>query len=128
MNVGHCGANKIGRANRRPASPLDAGRQFGRASCAPPSLSAAVAHLWRYTKKVRYSSGTRQILHARAELAEVPRSATRASGSLRGRAVCGSPQSYNQSLQATPANAWVEVLSRRSGVPELGRWAAAVRI
>jgi hypothetical protein len=39
--------NKIGRANRRPASPVYAGRQFARASCAPPSLSAAVAHLWR---------------------------------------------------------------------------------
>jgi hypothetical protein len=37
--------NKIGRANRRPASPLNAGRQFGSASCAPPPLSAAVAHL-----------------------------------------------------------------------------------
>ena len=39
--------NKIGRANRRPASPFDVGRQYGSASCAPPSLSAAVAHLWR---------------------------------------------------------------------------------
>lgn len=34
--------NKIGRANRRPASPLDAGRELGRALHAPPSLSAAV--------------------------------------------------------------------------------------
>ncbi len=33
--------------NRRPASPLDAGRQFGRGSCAPTPLSAAVAHLYR---------------------------------------------------------------------------------
>jgi hypothetical protein len=33
--------------NRRPASLIDAGRQFGIASCAPPFLSAAVAHLWR---------------------------------------------------------------------------------
>jgi hypothetical protein len=41
------GPNKIGRANRRPASPHDAGRQFESASCAPPSPSAAVAHLWR---------------------------------------------------------------------------------
>ena len=34
--------------NRRPASPLDTGRQSESASCAPPSRSAAVAHLWRY--------------------------------------------------------------------------------
>jgi hypothetical protein len=40
-------SEQVGRANRRPASPLDAGRQFGSASCAAPSLSAAVAHLWR---------------------------------------------------------------------------------
>lgn len=39
-------ANQIGRATRRPASPLNAGRHFGRAFYAPPSLSAAVAHLW----------------------------------------------------------------------------------
>ena len=30
----------------------------------------------------------------------------------------------NQSLQATPVGACLEVLSRRSGVPELGRSAA----
>lgn len=41
-------ANKTGRANRRPASPFEAGREFGRASCAPPFLSAAVAHLGRW--------------------------------------------------------------------------------
>jgi hypothetical protein len=35
--------NQITGANSRPASPLDAGRQFGCASCAPPFLSAAVA-------------------------------------------------------------------------------------
>jgi uncharacterized membrane protein len=35
-------ANKGAGANSRPASPLDAGRQFGCTSCAPPSLSAAV--------------------------------------------------------------------------------------
>jgi hypothetical protein len=35
--------NKVTGANSRPASPLDAGRQLGRASCAPPFLSAAVA-------------------------------------------------------------------------------------
>jgi hypothetical protein len=34
-------------ANRRPAAPLDIGRQVGSSSCAPPFLSAAVAHLWR---------------------------------------------------------------------------------
>jgi hypothetical protein len=45
------GAHKIGGANRRPASPFYAGRQFGRASCAPPFLSAAVAHLWRSATK-----------------------------------------------------------------------------
>ncbi len=33
-------------AHRRPASPLDAGRQFGSGSCAPPPLSAVVAHLY----------------------------------------------------------------------------------
>jgi hypothetical protein len=30
-------------ANRGPASPFNAGRQLGSASCAPPSPSAAVA-------------------------------------------------------------------------------------
>jgi len=39
--------NKIGRANRRPAFPLNAWRQFEIASCARASLSAAVAHLYR---------------------------------------------------------------------------------
>jgi hypothetical protein len=34
-------------ANSRPASPFEAGRPFGRASCAPPFLSAAVAQFWR---------------------------------------------------------------------------------
>jgi len=34
--------------NRRPASPLDAGRQFGSAPCAPPFVPAAVARLWRW--------------------------------------------------------------------------------
>jgi hypothetical protein len=37
--------NKVGRANPRPTSPLNAGRQFDSAPCGPPSLSAAVAHL-----------------------------------------------------------------------------------
>ena len=40
-------AEQIGRANRRPASPLNAGRQFGSALCAQPFRSAAVAHLSR---------------------------------------------------------------------------------
>ena len=39
--------NKITGANSRPASPLDSGRQFGCASCAPPSPSAAVAQFCR---------------------------------------------------------------------------------
>jgi hypothetical protein len=41
-------ANKSVETNRRPASPFNGWRQFESASCAPPSLSAAVAHLWRY--------------------------------------------------------------------------------
>ena len=41
-------ANKIGRANRRCVSPLNAVRQCGRALYALPSLSAAVAHLRRW--------------------------------------------------------------------------------
>jgi hypothetical protein len=40
-------ANKSVETNRRPASPLKAGRQFESASCAPPFPSAAVAHLQR---------------------------------------------------------------------------------
>jgi len=40
--------NTIGRANRGPAFRLNAGRKFESPSCAPPSLSAAVAHLWRW--------------------------------------------------------------------------------
>jgi hypothetical protein len=39
--------NKLTGANSRRASPLDAGRQFGRPACAPPFLSAAVAQFWR---------------------------------------------------------------------------------
>jgi hypothetical protein len=34
-------------SNSRPAFPFEAGRQFGRASCAPPLLSAAVAQFGR---------------------------------------------------------------------------------
>jgi hypothetical protein len=37
--------------NRRPAYPFNAERQFESALCAPPSLSAAVAHLCRWTKR-----------------------------------------------------------------------------
>jgi hypothetical protein len=40
-------ANQSVETNRRPASPVDAGRQFESAPCAPPFLSAAVAHLFR---------------------------------------------------------------------------------
>jgi len=42
-------ANKSVETNRRPAFPINAGREFGRALCAPASPSAAVAHLcgWR---------------------------------------------------------------------------------
>jgi hypothetical protein len=38
---------KVTGANSRPASPFEAGRQFERASCAPPFLPAAVAHFYR---------------------------------------------------------------------------------
>jgi len=50
-------SNKIGRANRRPAFPLDAERQFGSASSARPSLSAAVTHLWRSAETRRTELG-----------------------------------------------------------------------
>ena len=39
--------NKSLETNLRPASPFNAGWQFGIASCAPRSLSVAVAHFWR---------------------------------------------------------------------------------
>ena len=39
------GANKSVETNRRPASALNGWRQFESASCAPPFVSAAVAHL-----------------------------------------------------------------------------------
>jgi hypothetical protein len=38
-------SNKSVETNRRPASPLNAGRQFGSAWYTPPFLPAAVAHL-----------------------------------------------------------------------------------
>jgi hypothetical protein len=41
------GPNNSVETNRRPASPLNAWRQFGSASCVLPAPSAAVAHLWR---------------------------------------------------------------------------------
>ncbi|MHB1309641.1 MAG: hypothetical protein ACYC23_21430 [Limisphaerales bacterium] len=41
-------SNKSVETNRRPASPVNAGRQFERASYAPPCLSASVAHLCRW--------------------------------------------------------------------------------
>jgi hypothetical protein len=40
-------AEPVSGANRRPACPFEAGRQFERASCAPPFLPAAVAHFYR---------------------------------------------------------------------------------
>ena len=43
--------NKRVETNRRPAFPFEAGRQFGRASCAPQFLSAAVAHPCRSTTR-----------------------------------------------------------------------------
>jgi hypothetical protein len=44
-------ANKSVETHRRSASPLDAGRQFVRAACAPPFLSAAVAQFGRSAKE-----------------------------------------------------------------------------
>ena len=46
-------ANKTVETNRRPALPLNAGPQFECAACAPPFLSAAVAHLCRSVHCVR---------------------------------------------------------------------------
>jgi Polysaccharide biosynthesis/export protein len=39
--------------NRRPASPFEAQREFGRAVCALPGSSAAVAHPWRWTARMK---------------------------------------------------------------------------
>jgi hypothetical protein len=44
--------------NRRPASPFHAVRPFESASCAPPFLSAAVAHLYRSAEFVRFSASS----------------------------------------------------------------------
>ncbi len=38
--------NNSDETNRRQALPLDAGRRLDSASCDPPFLSAAVAHVW----------------------------------------------------------------------------------
>jgi hypothetical protein len=43
-------ANQSVETNRRPASPFNAGREFVSAACAPPLVSAAVAHLYRSVK------------------------------------------------------------------------------
>ena len=43
-------SNQSVETNRRPVYPFDVGRQFSSAACASPSRSAAVAHLYRYTK------------------------------------------------------------------------------
>ena len=42
-------ANKSVEPNHRRASPIKTRRQLGSASCAPPSLSAAVARPCRYS-------------------------------------------------------------------------------
>ena len=44
LSAGNGSVNKSVETNRRPASPFNIGRKFESASCAPPSLSAAVAH------------------------------------------------------------------------------------
>jgi len=48
----HTSPIKSVETNRHPASPFNAGRHFESASCAPLSLSAAVAHLCRSLKKI----------------------------------------------------------------------------
>jgi hypothetical protein len=48
--------NKSVETNRRPAFPLNAGRQFESTLCAPSFLSAAVAHLCRWTHMKYHSS------------------------------------------------------------------------
>jgi hypothetical protein len=45
-------SNQPVETNRRPASPFNAGREFGHTLHEPPFLSAAVAH--------RFRSGTRR--------------------------------------------------------------------
>jgi hypothetical protein len=52
--------NKVTGANSRPASPLEAGRQFGRSSCALPFLSAAVAQFGRWAATVSTSARARR--------------------------------------------------------------------
>ena len=70
-------ANTIGRATRRPASPLNAGRQFESTSCTPPSLSAVVAHLARSAK--RPSHGARRTDQTTIKYVD-PQSITRGDG------------------------------------------------
>jgi hypothetical protein len=53
------GPNKTVETNRRPASPLSGMWQFGSASYAPPSLSAALAHLSRYMALENHRKGRR---------------------------------------------------------------------
>jgi ankyrin repeat protein len=55
-------SNKSVETNRRPASPFNAGRQFDSVSCAPPFLSAAVAHLWRSAQGKAMSHRNQQLL------------------------------------------------------------------
>lgn len=57
--------NKITGANSRSTSPLDAGRQFESASCAPPLLSAAVAQFWHSTPAVITVSANSARRHTR---------------------------------------------------------------
>jgi hypothetical protein len=54
---------EIGQANHRPAAPFNLGEQFVSVSCALPSLSAAIAHLWRCAK-MRAFIQTRSVLMA----------------------------------------------------------------
>jgi len=44
-------AEQVGGDEPPPAFQLNDGRQFGNASCAPTSLPAAVAHLWRLLRR-----------------------------------------------------------------------------
>jgi hypothetical protein len=61
--------NKISRANRRPPFPFNGGQQFESASCVPPSLSAAVAHLWRWAAFARAPGYKRTINQRKSPLA-----------------------------------------------------------
>jgi hypothetical protein len=50
ITFGNRKPNQSVETNRRPASPLKVDWQFESASWAPPSLSAAVAHLCRWAE------------------------------------------------------------------------------